>query len=446
MCHVRRFHQIFTVALLMLLLVSIQPVLADGDGQPLLKDHCALDVEGRYYGDGGSMPRPVPDAANKQKSIGYTPEICDRPARNLIKNELPLVGIFFFHGHGKPGQFETDERADEYYNARGSSEGYNIDTIGSLTHLKLALLQGCYTGTSSPNYGNVVDSIYHAGGACAMGFTSQIRGPGDVDYSETFWSEVTNGTSYITAHRMAVEFVTEKYGKKGNGKCIGPEKCNGTCCLDQMHYNGCIGGLDKGRQERISFEQGRVIAEAAARVDNPDLFQNTSNKEMTFYSVNFELSENDREFRYRWAENLYYPDRFTQPHFVINGLNDSYITVSPYTGKIETHYSTIELLDPTLSLNPTLTEAQAREIAKKFATKQFRFTERGKTPDTSAWDVGYLLITRKMNFETDLPDTDPQQHLAWEFGTRPGSDPYLIGGDVSIDAHTGEVLGYNEIV
>lgn len=432
------------IAILVLLMITTPPVLAYGAGPIVPGDHRALDVEGRFYGDGGGIPVPVPDAVAKQKSIGYTPESYTRPDRSLIKNELPQVGVFFFHGHGYPGQMQTaehrDAHPDEYYCARGSPDGYNIDDLGSLSHLKLALLEGCNTGTFSPVYGNLVESIYNKEGECAIGYTHEIFGPGDVAYSQTFWSEVTSGASYIDSHDKAVQFVYDKYGQEKDadgrpGQCY--KYCNGTCCLNQMHRNGCLGGLT-AQPEVIDYEQGRVMAENAARDYNPASFQNSATRETIFGSDIVERSENDREFNYNWEEHFYYPDKFTEPHLDIRGWNNTRITIYSRTGEMGRWGSSIGFLDPTLSLTPRLTEDQAREIAKTFAAKQFRFTELGITPDASDWKTDGLAVY----------GLDGAQSLYWDFEVehRKSPDSYLMGGGIRIDANTGEFLGSSEIV
>ena len=190
--------------------------------------------------------------------------------------------------------------------------------------------------------------------------------------------------------------------------------------------------------EIIDFEQGRSIAEAYTRVNNPDLFQESSKKELVFRS---EITDNGnwgRGFEYVWEEYLYYPDKFTEPHLVIAGPNITYITVNPYTGEISFHFSSSVPPDPTLSLNPTLTEEQALELAKIFAAKQFYFTERGITPDPSEWTSEGLRV---------FPEHDKTQHLAWCFDVmhRMAPDSYLIGGGVNVDAHTGDVISFGEI-
>ena len=190
--------------------------------------------------------------------------------------------------------------------------------------------------------------------------------------------------------------------------------------------------------EIIDFEPGRSIAEAYARVNNPDLFQESSTKELRFHSEIIDHGNWGRVFKYVWDEYLYYPDKFTEPHVVIAGHNETYITVSPYTGEISFYFSSSVPPDPTMSLNPTLTEEQALEIAKVFAAKQFYFTERGITPDPSEWKSEGLRV---------FQEHDKAQHLAWVFDVRHrlAPDSYSIGGGVFVDAHDGTILGFNEI-
>jgi len=196
--------------------------------------------------------------------------------------------------------------------------------------------------------------------------------------------------------------------------------------------------LGKDQPEIIDLEQGHAIAEAYARVNNPDLFQESSTKELVFRSEVIDRG-GDRLFKYVWDEYLYYPDKFTEPRVVIDGLNQTHITVSPYTGEIDSHFPSSLPLDPTLSLIPTLTEEQALEIAKGFAANQFYFTERGITPDPSEWESEGLRLYPVRETNT--------QHLAWIFDVkhRLAPDSYSIGGGVFVDAHDGTILGFNEI-
>ena len=451
-----------TFAILLVLLVSILPALADGattkgvispivtnlsekssqqsaaaaphTDHNLQERHSAANVEGRIWGAEGSIPPHVRDAAAKQESIKYTSTIYDKPPRDVIKKILPDVGIFFFHGHGKPGRIQTNEREDEYYYARGDPEGYNIDSMSSLSNLKLALLLGCETGKTDHEYGNFVDSMYAKDGECVIGFAKEIFDPGTMYYSQKFWDEIASGAFPMVAQERAVAFVKSQ----SSDKCAGEEKCDGTCCLDrEYHSNGCIDQL-KNQPEIIDFEPGRSIAEAYARVNNPDLFQESSTKELRFHSEIIDHGNWGRVFKYVWDEYLYYPDKFTEPHVVIAGHNETYITVSPYTGEISFYFSSSVPPDPTMSLNPTLTEEQALEIAKVFAAKQFYFTERGITPDPSEWKSEGLRV---------FQEHDKAQHLAWVFDVRHrlAPDSYSIGGGVFVDAHDGTILGFNEI-
>jgi hypothetical protein len=188
--------------------------------------------------------------------------------------------------------------------------------------------------------------------------------------------------------------------------------------------------------EIIDLEQGRAIAEAVARSNNPDLFQDSSTHKLTFGSDINDRGDGGREFNYHWAEYLNYPDKFTEPHLVIRGLNDTHIVLSPYTGEILSQWGWSAPLDPTLSLNPTVTNDQALEIAKVFAATQF-FTIPGRTPEPKDWTTEGLLVMypyAKSEAKT--------QHLAWGFEVRHHS----AGGLVYVDAHDGSILGSNEMV
>jgi hypothetical protein len=393
--------------------------------------HYAYNVEGRNSNDTKLLV--ISDAAAKQESIKYIPIIRERPPRSSIKASLPRVGLFFFHGHGEPGRIQTDDVSGEFYCARGDPDGYNIDTIGSLSDLKLALLLGCSAGSTSSQYGNLVDSVYKKGGACAMGFTQTIFAPGEAHYSQVFWNGIVAGSPYLDAHKKAVVSVKTTY--KEDKQCAGEKKCNGTCCLDQMYSKGCNGGLTLP-PEIIDLEQGRAIAEAVARSNNPDLFQDSSTHKLTFGSDINDRGDGGREFNYHWAEYLNYPDKFTEPHLVIRGLNDTHIVLSPYTGEILSQWGWSAPLDPTLSLNPTVTNDQALEIAKVFAATQF-FTIPGRTPEPKDWTTEGLLVMypyAKSEAKT--------QHLAWGFEVRHHS----AGGLVYVDAYDGSILGSNEMV
>jgi hypothetical protein len=90
-----------------------------------------------------------------------------------------------------------------------------------------------------------------------------------------------------------------------------------------------------------------------------------------------------------------------------------------------------------MSLNPTLTEDQAMEIAKVFAAEQF-FTY-GGPPEPKDWTTEGLLV---MSPYAESGSKTKTQHLAWGFDVKHG----CAGGSVYVDAHDGSILGFNEMV
>ena len=203
--------------------------------------------------------------------------------------------------------------------------------------------------------------------------------------------------------------------------------------LDPSNYQWLV----ETRPEIIDLEQGHAIAEAYAGVNDPDLFQEYSTKEFVFSSYINDFNGGGRRFDYNWDEYLYYPDKFTEPHVVIDGLNWTSITLSPYTGEIGSHFSGRWPLDPTLSLTPTLTEEQALKIAKAFATEKVFAAPRLE------WTKGKLTIYRVYGTNT--------HHLAWHFDvyylveSEACPNTYAIGGMVYVDAHAGTILGFDQL-
>jgi hypothetical protein len=132
------------------------------------------------------------------------------------------------------------------------------------------------------------------------------------------------------------------------------------------------------------------------------------------------------EFSYEctWYENLYYPDRKTNPHFTISDRNSVDIMIDPYTGMIRSYEETFIPLQSDLDLQPTLTEDQAWEFAKQ------HFASKGITNIQPSEQTSYGLYISTTE--------DGRQYLVYSFMVDQPHGTY--GGLIGIDAHDGHVV------
>lgn len=188
------------------------------------------------------------------------------------------------------------------------------------------------------------------------------------------------------------------------------------------------GEWNRGQPEIITVDQGREIAEKFANEKYPELWQVSANRELKFTQKVMDHGSGGREFQYRWQEVMYRPDKQTKNHVTIMIPNDVVISVSPYTGRVSKYSESYFILDPEISLDPTVTADQAADRAIAFlATKGVT----GVLP--SEVSEKYLTISG--------------QGLAWflEIDHKTGPSGYLTGGGVMIDAHDGSVIRYTAI-
>jgi hypothetical protein len=184
--------------------------------------------------------------------------------------------------------------------------------------------------------------------------------------------------------------------------------------------------VSKNQKEIIDLDQGQKIAEPYAKEKYPILW-NVTEKRGIKQIQKADSRGDEKVFVYTWQEVFYNPDKKTDPHSEIPGLNSVTVEISPYTGYI-THYHELYEQDETLpNVTATITEDEARMFAELYF-------ESSGIPDVRQDELvsdGFH-VTR---------DNDNNQRLAWGFSlTRTDKNGFDEGGVVAIDAYNGGIV------
>ncbi len=175
----------------------------------------------------------------------------------------------------------------------------------------------------------------------------------------------------------------------------------------------------------VNLDQGYVIAEAYAREKFPELWNNVSDTREI--RNNIKRTEASGVLSYNWQEFYITPDKNTLNYTEIQGENNVWVAIDPYTGHVgqydeEREPSVLTGIAP-VNLTPTVTKEQAEKIAEGlFPELKIRHGNKGTK----------LLID-------SINDVVP--HLVWGIGlTGDEAEPAYRDQIAFVDAHTGAIV------
>ena len=216
---------------------------------------------------------------------------------------------------------------------------------------------------------------------------------------------------------MPVDYIRTEHFPKGNVSIIRTKKeiyVVNTATLEMA--NGSYVNADEKTYENIA----RVYSTAML----PELW-NLSDKK----GIKPLLKE---KLCYSWEDTYYYPDKNTPDYIEISGLNFAYINLSGDVGFLESYWISDSPLNPSLNLQPTISEDQAWEIANAYYAVQ---GARNILPnERSSYGLRIVHGINQTSCQNDC--------LSWNFVVK--QKPTLRGGMIFIDAHNGQILYYDE--
>jgi len=175
----------------------------------------------------------------------------------------------------------------------------------------------------------------------------------------------------------------------------------------------------------VDLDQAYTIAESYAQQKFPDLWNTSDQKGIENTArYRYDYGGGNYEYRFEWRDDYYTPTNSSTGRKIITGPNIVSMTVLP-NGAIESYNELVIPVDPTLNLQPDLTENEAWEIANAYYTSQ------GVANVTPTADGSKGLVI--------LNDNNNVQHLTWLFEDYNNE---RNGGQIWIDAHTGTVVQY----
>lgn len=189
-----------------------------------------------------------------------------------------------------------------------------------------------------------------------------------------------------------------------------------TSQIQHVHFSNTANPLVRN----VDLEKAEIIAESYARERNPDfwIISDLMGVKKTFGGLNPTY-----HYYFIWREQLYFPNNHSPNHYTITGDNNIAVAVTE-SGSILDYSERIVPSDPTLSLNPELTEDQAWIFAKSAFEAEERMPVFGPPDKQGLWII---------------QDQDNMQHLTWKFEVS-GAQGHQ--STVFIDAHNGSIVRY----
>ena len=132
---------------------------------------------------------------NKLYDMGYTGTAYTNNSAATVYSSMPKADIFLFNYHGYEGGGGVVCRTST---AEGSiyaknSTAYNINQNASLSKIDLAIWMACYSGFTSPTYGNIVDETLNKGAKCVIGWVDKCYVPMSNEWLEVLVNTCSQG-------------------------------------------------------------------------------------------------------------------------------------------------------------------------------------------------------------------------------------------------------------
>ncbi|QSZ66254.1 hypothetical protein RJ40_01440 [Methanofollis aquaemaris] len=168
---------------------------------PVFESASAYRASNYAVSDGIDTYSFIEHAAQKQASMGYsTSKYKDRRA-DFAFNRLPDDQVFYFSGHGGPGQIQFGTTRIFATTGQNSISDF---TSGELNDLALAVFVACKSGATESTYGNLLTESTSNGVDCAVGFEKEIKVNTAECWSDHFWDLLDEGKTVENAAGRAV--------------------------------------------------------------------------------------------------------------------------------------------------------------------------------------------------------------------------------------------------
>lgn len=167
-----------------------------------------------------------------------------------------------------------------------------------------------------------------------------------------------------------------------------------------------------------------------AKEKYPEIWISNTTRDMDLKSAKKWPLSTETRYECAWFETLYFPDKITSPHYTIGNRNSVNLVIDPSTGQIILYEETYVPLNPTLNLKPSISEEQAKELAKQY------FEQNEIVKDLPSEQTSYGLSISTYN--------NGNQYLVWVIEVVQHRNA-TFGGLTGIDAHDGDVVWHASI-
>jgi hypothetical protein len=165
---------------------------------------CVSAAQASNYDFSGLSTPTAANAVYYQNQMGYNPQMTTDAWADDAYDDMENDAIFFFNGHGilengvnGGGIAFTNYRIVA---SNPDSGDYSLNYLNNeMRDLLLAVYDGCYTGRTSANHGNLVDMSITKGADNVIGFTGLIGATKSNYWSDQFWYRTRTGESIGSA-------------------------------------------------------------------------------------------------------------------------------------------------------------------------------------------------------------------------------------------------------